>query len=287
MTSSAATMRRNLRDARLPRDVDARRVRLIGAKIFADGIPPNKTAWMYEEYTDGGHGSLCVHGASHEERAIELAEMIRLVDSAGLQAGVHVTGDAAIDAVVDGFADAAAAGAPRDRRHYVIHGDFVGGRALKTLAAHGFGLNMQPAIKWTISDLMDELVGEERSARQWPVRSALDAGVAVSASSDAPVVRPDWRRGVSAMLLRESKASGRVSGPAERVGLEAALRAYTSTPARQDFAEDWKGTVEVGRAADLCVLGGDLLRTDPHHIPDLPVEMTVFDGAVVHDVGSF
>ncbi|WP_374227378.1 amidohydrolase family protein [Streptomyces sp. AC512_CC834] len=79
-----------------------------------------------------------------------------------------------------------------------------------------------------------------------------------------------------------------MSGPGQRVSLETALRAYTLNPARQDFAESWKGivepgkvAVEPGKVADLCVLGGDLRTADPHDIPGLPVALTVFDGRIV------
>lgn len=283
MAGSAAEVERSLRDLVLPSDVDQRRLRLIGGKLFADGIPPNKTAWMHEEYAGGGHGSLCVHGDSDHERAIELHEMIRLLHAAGLQVGVHVTGDAGIDAVLDGLEAAEAAHPGAASRHYVIHGDFTGPAAMRRLAEAGYGLNMNPGIKATISDLMDELLGEERSAAQWPVRSAVRAGVHVSSSSDAPVTEPDWREAVAAMLLRESKASGRVSGPHEVVDIATAVRAHTIEPAWQDFAEDWKGSLEPGKVADLCVLGGSLLAADPHDIPDIPVDMTVLDGEVVHD----
>jgi predicted amidohydrolase YtcJ len=67
------------------------------------------------------------------------------------------------------------------------------------------------------------------------------------------------------------------------VTLADALRAYTATPAWQDFADDWKGTVEPGKAADLCVLDRPLLDLDPHEITDVQVDLTVFDGAVVHE----
>ncbi|MFD0547245.1 amidohydrolase family protein [Streptomyces mexicanus] len=58
------------------------------------------------------------------------------------------------------------------------------------------------------------------------------------------------------MLLRESKASGRPSGPEQCVGLEEALRAYTVNAARQDFAETWKGSIEPGKVADLVCWTG-------------------------------
>ncbi|MDX3804098.1 amidohydrolase [Streptomyces sp. AK04-3B] len=283
MGGSADDVRKGLAELRRPESADPRLLNAIGVKIFADGVPPNRTAWMNEPYSGGGHGALCVHGDTPALRSGELREMIRVAHEAGFQLGVHVTGDRAIDEVVDAFVAANAAVPRPDARHYVIHGDFVGARSLARLAAHGYGVNMNPAIKWTISDLMDEVVGPERSAYQWPVRSAVEAGVRVCAASDAPITEPDWRQGVSAMLLRESKASGRPSGPEQCVPLADALRAYTAHPARQDFAEEWKGSIEVGKVADLCVLDRPLLDRDPHTVTDAEVDLTVFDGRIVHE----
>ena len=283
MGGSADDLRKGLEELHRPESADPRRLHAIGVKIFADGVPPNRTAWMNEPYPGGGHGALCVHGDTPALQVAELREMIGIAHRAGFQLGVHVTGDRAIDTVVEAFVAANTAAPRPDARHYVIHGDFIGAGSLAKLAAHGYGVNMNPAIKWTISDLMDEVVGPERSAYQWPVRTAIDAGVRVCASSDAPITEPDWRQGVAAMLLRESKASGRTSGPEQRVTLAEALRAYTATPAWQDFADDWKGTLQPGKAADLCVLDRPLLGLDPHEITDVQVDLTVFDGAVVHE----
>ncbi|QXJ20997.1 amidohydrolase [Actinomadura graeca] len=279
---SAAEIAEGLANAKVPEDVDPRILNVIGVKLFADGIPPNETAWMREEYPGGDFGCLCVHGAADALRTRELNEMVRLAHIAGHQLGVHVTGDRAIDAVVDAF-EAAQAEHPRDDpRHYVIHADLLGPQSMRKLAKHGFGANMNPAIKWMIADMLEEQLGHERAAYQYPVRSAIEAGIPVTASSDAPVAPPNWRQGVAAMLLRESKASGRTFGPEERVGLPEAVRAYTVNAAWQDFAEDWKGTLESGKAADVTVLDGTLTSLDPHDLPDVPVAMTVFDGRVVH-----
>jgi predicted amidohydrolase YtcJ len=283
MGGSADDVRKGLSELRRPESADPRLLRAIGVKIFGDGVPPNRTAWMNEPYSDGGHGALCVHGATPALQVDELREMIRIAHEAGFQLGVHVTGDRAIDTVVDAFVAANEAAPRADARHYVIHGDFVGAGSLAKLAAHGYGINMNPAIKWTISDLMDEVVGPERSAYQWPVRTAVEAGIAVCASSDAPITEPDWRQGVAAMMLRESKASGRPSGPEQCVGLAEALRAYTVNAARQDFAEEWKGSIEPGKVADLCVLDRPLLDLGPREITDTEVDLTVFDGRIVHE----
>ncbi|MEU7593081.1 amidohydrolase [Streptomyces sp. NPDC039022] len=262
---------------------DPRRLRVLGVKLFADGIPPSRTAWMHEEYEGGGYGSLCLHGHSDAQRVEELNAIVRYAHAAGHQLGVHITGDHGIDAVVEAF-EAAQAEIPRpDARHYVIHGDFVSARSLATLAEHGWGINMNPGVKDATADAMDAIVGPERSAYQWPVRSAVAAGIPVAASSDAPITYPDWRRGVASMMLREAKASGRQSGPEQCVDLETAIRAYTSNAAWQDFAESWKGTLEPGKVADICVVDGDLAHADPHEIAAMPVAATVFDGEIVHD----
>ncbi|MGW8376238.1 amidohydrolase [Streptomyces sp. ODS28] len=266
-------------------DADPRLLRVLGVKLFADGIPPSRTAWMHEPYEEGGGlGQLCVHGHSDAQRVGELGGIVAYAHAAGHQLGVHITGDHGIDAVVDAFRSAQADSPRPDARHYVIHGDFASPTALRTLARHGWGVNMNPGVKDAIADRMDAVVGPERSAWQWPVRSAVEAGIPVTASSDAPITYPDWRRGVASMMLRESKATGRVSGPDQCVGFETAVRAYTSHAAWQDFAEGWKGTLEPGKVADVCVVDGALgPRTDPREIASMGVALTVFGGEVVYE----
>ncbi|MFI8420210.1 amidohydrolase [Streptomyces sp. NPDC085479] len=284
MASTAEEFARNLDDldGAAPED-DPRRLTVHGVKIFADGIVPNKTAWMHEPYVGGGCGALCVGGDIDDERVAEIRAMIRHAHAAGHQLGVHATGDRAIDTVADAFAEASAAHPRDDARHYVIHGDFLTPHAMKVLAAHDYGVNMNPTIKWTVADMEEDFVGAGRAAYAWPYRDAIDAGVRVASGSDAPVTHPDWRQGVATMVLRESKAAGRVSGPDQRIALAEAIRTYTVEAAWQDFADDWKGTLEPGKVADLCVVDGDLLGADPHAIPEMPVVLTVMDGRIVHD----
>ncbi|MGO4384712.1 amidohydrolase [Specibacter sp. RAF43] len=282
MSGSVDEFERNLEQLQAPAVQDKRSFQVLGVKVFADGIPPSGTAWMHEDYVGGGCGSLCVSGDTDEKRVTQVTGMILAGHKAGYQVGVHVTGDRAIDTVVDAIVAAQEAHPRPDTRHYLIHGDFVSESTLKRMAAHGIGVNMNPTIKWTISDLEVGVVGEERAAYEWPYASALKAGVMLMSSSDAPVTAPDWRQGLSTMILRKGKASGEVSGPEQCIGLEAALRTYTINPAWQDFAEEWKGSLEAGKVADLCVLDADLERIDPHEMPNMRVVMTMVNGTVVH-----
>jgi hypothetical protein len=237
---------------------------------------------MYEDYVGGGNASLCVDGETDEERYNELVNMIVYGHNHGFQVGIHACGDRAIDACVDGYIKAMEE-QPWDARHYIIHGDFVTPECIKRMAKYNIGLNALTPVKWTISDLMETVVGEKRSAWQWPLKALLDAGIHVSNSSDAPVIPPDWRLGVQSSILRESKATGKVSGPDQCISREDAIRAYTINCAWQDHMEHIKGSIEVGKLADFCVLDEDILTIDAHQIKDIPILMTIVGGNTVYD----
>ena len=142
---------------------------------------------------------------------------------------------------------------------------------------------MQPTIEAMISDFEPTVVGEERAAYEWPFRTALDAGLNLSFSSDAPITVPNWILGVENAVLRESLVSGAVSGPEERLSVEEAIRAYTINGARQDRMEGVKGSIEPGKAADFCVIDKDILTIDPHEIRTARVGMTMVNGKIVYE----
>jgi len=274
-----------LKTYKVPTNVDKAWLQFPGVKIFADGIPLTYTSWMNEDYVSGnaGHGTSVIPGKTDEEQRDNLIEMIKLVHRHGFQIGLHATGDRAIDTAVDGFVSAMEEIPGGDPRHYIIHGDFISSRKAEILAKHDCGIAMQPFISAMIADFEPTVVGEERAAYEWPTRTVLDAGVNLTSSSDAPVTYPNWRMGVQAAILREGLVSGNVSGPEECLTVEEAIRTYTINGAWQDHMEDVKGSIEVGKVADFCIIGDDILNVDPHKIGEIPVLMTIVGGKVVFD----
>ncbi|MFI6587980.1 amidohydrolase [Embleya sp. NPDC050493] len=278
---SADAFAAGLREFAPPADVPGW-FRVAGVKIFADGIPPMRSAWVCEPYPDGSHGSLLIDGDSAGERRDRLAGMIHAAHAAGHQIGVHSTGDRTSAAVVAALR-AALDGDPRPAaRHYLIHGDLLHPNTLTEMAAAGIGLNTQPGIAVATRHMLHDTLSPDVLARMCPTREALDAGIEVCLSSDSPVLTPDWRRGVVAAVTRTG-LDGTVCGPEQRLALREALRAYTTTPARQDGAECWKGSLEPGKAADLCVLAADPFDTEVTALPDIPITHTVVDGRVVYE----
>nr|WP_237535070.1 amidohydrolase family protein [Streptomyces sp. SID3343] len=278
--STAGGFATGLREFAAPADVSGW-FRVAGVKIFADGIPPMRNAWMCEPYPDGSHGSLLIDGDSAGQRQHRLEEMIHAAHAAGHQIGVHSTGDRTSSVVVAALR-AASAGDGRAARHYLIHGDLLHPATLADMAAAGIGLNTQPGIAVATRHLLHDTLGADTLARMCPTRDALDAGVEVCLSSDSPVLSPDWRRGVVAAVTRAG-VDGTLCGPDQRLAVREALHAYTTAPARQDGAEAWKGSLEPGKAADLCVLETDPLSIEVAALPDVAITLTVVDGRIVHE----
>jgi predicted amidohydrolase YtcJ len=260
------------------------KLRIGGIKIFADGIPPNRTAWVGQEYIGGGNGSLVIPGSSDEERCRELQSMIRFAHDHGFQVGIHSIGDLAIQAAIDGFIKAETED-PRALRHCVMHVDFITAEQAWLCAQHGLGVNITPALPWTISDMNVDVVGLEQVRKEWPYRVIADAGCRLSASSDAPCTYPSWLQGVQSAVLRESKASGKVFSPDQCLTVQEAVRMYTTGGAWQDCQEDIKGSIEPGKLADLCVLDQNILSVNPHDIAAINNVMTIMDGEVVFSSG--
>ncbi|CAM3908719.1 amidohydrolase family protein [Kibdelosporangium persicum] len=255
---------------------DRKTLNFAGVKIFADGIPPMRSAYTHHCYADGSRAELLVAGEDDAEREENLTAMILAAHHAGLQVGVHATGDRAIDLVLDAV-ERARAERDVDLRHYVIHGDMVNPMQLKRMARLGVGLSTQAGIAVQTSDAVSAVLGAERAESTWPLRDVLDIGIPLCLTSDAPVLSPDWRREIAAA----DEWMGPADNPRDR--METLLRCYTVHPARQDGAETWKGTLAEGMVADLCVLAADPLAVTAAELPDVDVDLTVLGGRVVYE----
>jgi hypothetical protein len=258
------------------------RLKMAGVKLFADGIPLNRTAWMYEEYVGGGKGYFLFTGDTDEERCDELKKFVAYSHQNGIRVGIHVTGDRAIDACIDSFVKAEQA-APKGLRHYLIHGDFVSSEGAKKMARYGIGVSIQPALVNIVNNFLPYCVGKERSLNYGCLKTLLDAGVQVAGGSDAPVTYPDWKIAVQSIVTRDYLSAG---GSAGHVTVPEALRIFTLGGAWQDRQENDKGSITVGKLADFCILDGDILNVEPQKIKDLRTVVTIVGGEIVYDAGD-
>ncbi len=134
-------------------------------------------------------------------------------------------------------------------------------------------------------DWYDEIVGPEQAQRISPMRSALDRGMIVTSHTDAPVALPNLMRVMSATVNRVSR-SGKIMGPDERLTPTEALKAITIWGAYQHFEEDRKGSIEVGKLADLVVLSDNPVAVDPARIGEIRVLETIKEGKTVFQASA-
>jgi predicted amidohydrolase YtcJ len=126
-------------------------------------------------------------------------------------------------------------------------------------------------------------VHPERQRWLYRIRSLLDAGLIVAASSDSPVVPDDPLVGIYAAVTRRAESRQELLSQ-EAISPEQALAMYTTNAAYASFEEDIKGSIAPGKLADMVILSADPLKAPPEQLKDIRVEMTIIDGRVVWEV---
>jgi predicted amidohydrolase YtcJ len=263
-------------------DLDSRyvnRVRLGGIKFWLDGSLD--TAWFTEPYTVNPPGKT---GAFAGYRQIPDAVLDAAFDrfwATGLQIHMHMNGDAAADQALAAIAKAVKKHGMHDHRPVFVHASWMRPDQVEKIKACGAIPSFLPSGIVPGGDAVVRLWGPVRSAGAMAARSFLRAGLPFTFSHDAPVSPvPSILALVDAGVNRMS-GSGQVIGPDERITPYQALRAVTATAAYQLKEEKTKGTLEVGKLADLVILEKNPLTVEPTTIKDIAVMETIKEGKTV------
>ena len=258
------------------------RYRIGGLKVTLDGSPQGRTAWRTGPYLlppEGQQPGYRGYPAIPDEEFV--ASLFAEAYEQGWQVLTHTNGDAAVDQLIRAIAPVHRSHEPGDRRHVLIHGQFIRPDQLDSLVALQMIPSLFPMHTFYWGDWYDEIVGPEQAQRISPIRSALDRGLIATSHSDAPVALPNLMRVMAATVNRTSR-SGQIMGPDERLTPEEALKTITLWGAYQHFEEDRKGSIEVGKLADLVVLSDNPLTVDPAEIGDILVLETIKEGRSVY-----
>jgi predicted amidohydrolase YtcJ len=247
-------------------------------KVFADGIPRSRTAWVTEPYDDGCCGHLQVAGATDEERVAELKAIVNAAVSRGWQVGAHSIGDRTISSFLDAIEES---GTYESLRHYVIHGDLISQPDLVRMASMRMALNTNPSIRWMVGRSESPILGDARNLSKQPLRTALDTGVRLCTSSDAPVAPPDWRTIIAAAITRSLKSEPEYTD-AQSITAYEAVTSMTSSAAWQSHAEGWRGSIAAGMAADFIMLDSAVDWNEPWSLTTTTVSSTYVDGECVY-----
>jgi hypothetical protein len=213
-------------------------------------------------------------------------DAVRALHDTGLQICVHCVGDAAMDLTLDAFEEAMEANPRPDPRHRVEHAILTTPEATQRMKDLGVVVSTQPQFLRMGGDGFEQLFGEERARRAIVTREWLEAGVPVALGSDAPTT-PWYTPQVTLFgALTRVTASNRRHEPDQALTIQEALRAHTMGSAYAGHEEDIKGSIEVGKLADLAVWGEDPYTAPVQRLWQIPIEMTLVSGKIVHQGGD-
>jgi predicted amidohydrolase YtcJ len=212
----------------------------------------------------------------------ELNEMVLRVHQAGLQACLHAVEEHTVEAACFAIEDALKKLPRSDHRHRIEHCSVCPPSSAKRLAALGIMVVTQPSFIYYSGDRYLQTVPPEELKHLYPIKTLLNSGVKVAASSDCPISPANPLMGIYAATSRMTETSARVL-PEEKITPDEALRMYGENAASAIFDEGTKGSIVPGKLADLVLLNGDPTKVPIDEIKDIKVEMTILNGEVVWD----
>lgn len=263
-------------------------LRVSVCKVFSDGTLMSGGALLLEPFSDAPdrRGRMTLDFA-------HLVAIVGAVQRAGFNVHIHADADGSVRTVLDAIAEVQARLGQCAHRHTIAHNSLVHPDDRGRFAQLGVVANTTPL--WgtdydgAFLDVYTRIIGPQRiRERLFPYGDLLRAGATLTIGADVPGVdideaAPLIQLEAAVTRKRPSHPDDRPLAEHQRMPLADALRAYTINGAYQLRMEDTVGSIEVGKKADLVVLGSDLFAVRPEDIHTVPVILTMMDGLITHD----
>ena len=249
-------------------------VEVLGVKLYSDGYLGSHVAALVRPYSDmpGWYGVL----AYDADTALH---HVRAADGRGYNVATHAIGDRSATLMLDAYE---AAGVTPAKRWSIEHAQVLPPALIDRMAAAGVVASIQFSFATTDQHFAEDRLGDRiDDAYQW--RTLLASGVPVAGGTDYPieVLHPLW--GVERTVTRQELDGSAAWRPEEALSVEQALRAITWGQAYGSGEEHERGSIGIGKWADLVVLGADPFTVPPSELADLPVRLAVTNGQVTFE----
>jgi predicted amidohydrolase YtcJ len=258
-----------------------RRFRVGGIKLTLDGSAQGKTMWLSKPYKIPPPGQGVDFCGVPSMKDDQVAFWVKQAVERKWQVLCHCNGDAAADQFLNAIKLAGTPSEVQFTRPVMIHAQTVREDQLDLMSKYGvipsfFSMHTYYWGDWHRA----ETLGDERAMRISPAASAIRRKMTFTAHHDAPVALADSIRILSASVSRKSRG-GVVIGHEQKISMTEALKSLTLYAARQYGEEAKKGSLQVGKLADLVVLSANPLTIEEDRIMDLKVVETIKDGQSV------
>jgi predicted amidohydrolase YtcJ len=224
----------------------------------------------------------------------KLLEVFRAAHRKNWQLTAHVQGGAAIDLLVDTFEQLDREKPIRPSRSHVMHGSMMSLETIRKMQRLGVAVDVQAAWLHLDGPALSRVFGLEAMRYFFPARRFLDHGIPMAGGSDH-MLGHDKDKAVNPfnpfynfwMMVTRRTTEGKVLYPEERIGREEALKTQTIAAAWQEFSEAKKGSIEVGKLADLTVIDRDYLTCPEDQIRAIQPLLTIVEGKPVFAAKTF
>ncbi|MHB8304370.1 MAG: amidohydrolase [Acidobacteriaceae bacterium] len=253
-----------------------------GLKSFADGGLGAGTAWMFDPYSNAPTD----RGIASDEltQADKMYADMLGGDRAHLQLITHAIGDRANHTILDMYQRIEQEDGQRDRRLRIEHAQHLLPADIPRFAQLHVIASMQPYHAIDDGRWAEQSIGAKRIQTSYAFRSLLDAGTVLAFGSDWPVAPMVPLMGIYAAVTRRTLDGKNPDGwvPAQKITVQEAVHAYTIGSAYAEHDEAAKGSIEVGKLADVVVLSADIFHIGPAQIENTKVDTTVLNGKVAY-----
>ena len=210
----------------------------------------------------------------------ELREIVLQAQKRRLQIAIHAVEEEAVEAVADAFLDAQADSSLPDPRHRIEHCSECPPRVVEKLKCSGALVVSQPSFIYHTGEKYLATVEERLLPHLYPLGFLVRAGIPVVAGSDAPVTYPDPLLDIYSAVTRKTSGGSTLS-PSQAISVGTALKMHSINGAYASFEEKVKGSIAVGKLADLVLLDRDPTVSEPESVKGIKVMMTMVGGKVV------
>ena len=247
-------------------------------KLYEDGSLGARTALMNKCYVGTDTCGVAVHDREDIENLVDYSY------KNGMQILVHAIGDKASDMVMDAYEKVIKKYGKRDARLAINHLQVVSDNLFERMKKYDIAAYIQPLFVASDKDVVAGLVGEEAESRSYMWKTMIDSGIVCGGGSDSPVEDFDVLSNIQIAVTRDGLNENTDGWYKEqKLTVEEAVRLFTINNAYCAFEEDRRGSLELGKDADLTILSEDIFEAEHHDISKIEIAATIVDGKTVYE----
>ncbi len=242
-----------------------------GIKIFLDGSPQAKTAWLREAYAN--EPEYYGYRIMKDE---DVEEILEKAKESNLQILAHCNGDKAAEQYINAVNKVS-----NLKRPVMIHAQLLGLDQLEDVKKYNIIPSFFISHIYYFGDIHIKNLGIKRAEHISPAGSSLKQDILFTFHQDTPVIEPNMFETIWCAVNRTTK-EGKVLGEDEKISVLEAIKAVTINSAYQYGEEDVKGSLKAGKKADLIIVDRNPLNVDKNELRNIKILETIKDGKTIY-----